>query len=75
MQVHRFISLEGLDGKLFVVVRWRRLRTTEDTLEPIRENYGDVPQMLILFLGRQSTPAQLVAQARRTLGISEGGLL
>jgi len=69
MQVQRLMRLaEGPSG-ILVVVRWRGLPASEDTMEPLRHIYEDVPQMLLNLFNRKSTPSHMVLRAKSELGL------
>lgn len=69
MQVARLPRLVDQDGELFVAVRWEDLSTSDDTLEPLRHVYKDVPKLTKEMLNRKSTPATLRTQAYAALGL------
>lgn len=43
IQVARLLNLVDQEGDLFVVVRWKGLSSSENTLEPLARVYEDVP--------------------------------
>lgn len=70
MPVARLMRLEETDDRtLKVVVRWKGLPHSEDTLEPLHRVYEDVPRMLLRLLQRKSTPQRLAEKARRALAL------
>lgn len=69
MPVSRLMQLiDDLDGSK-VLVRWKGLPTTEDSLEPINRVYQDVSKMFLRLLRRKNTPPDLAAKVRRALGL------
>ena len=70
MLVSRLMALEEHSDSLFVRIRWKGLENTEDTLEPIARVHEDVPQLFEKLLNRKSTPANLIAKARKQLALS-----
>lgn len=69
MVVQRLLELvESPDG-LKVRIRWKGLPASEDTEEPIKNVYEDVPVLLEKLLKRKNTPAHLADKARRVLGL------
>ena len=70
MVVQRLMRLVEDDGKLKVLVRWRGLPESEDTLEPLRQVYDDVPTLFRKLLERRNTPVHLASQAKTELGIA-----
>lgn len=72
MPVSRLLKLIDQDGELFVVVRWKVLSPKEDTMEPLKRVYEDVPQMLIKLLSRDNTPMPLFEKASAELGLYRG---
>lgn len=69
MPVSRLLKLIEQDGELFVSVRWKGLSPEEDTMEPLKRVYEDVPQLLLKLLKRQNTPSRLPAKACVELGL------
>lgn len=71
MPVSRLLRLVDQDGKLLVAVRWKGLGASEDTLEPLKRVYEDVPGLLVKLLRRKSTAAKLRSKACIELGLEE----
>ena len=69
MPVARLLRLEDTEDGLHVVVRWKGLPDTEDTLEPIERVFEDVPEMVKRLLSRKNTPTELADKARRVLAL------
>jgi transposase InsO family protein len=69
MPVARLMRLYEDEDGLKVVVRWKGLSHSEDTSEPLRHVYEDVPDMLIRLLQRKNTPQDLAAKARTVLAL------
>ena len=67
MVVHRLKKLVEVDGELMVQIRWRGLPDSEDTLEPIKQVYDDVPTLFEKLLSRKNTPVALAIRARNEL--------
>ena len=67
MVVHRLKKLVEVDGELMVQIRWRGLPDSEDTLEPIKQVYDDVPTLFEKLLSRKNTPVALAIRARNKL--------
>ena len=59
MPVARLLRLLDQDGGIYVVVRWKGLSESEDTLEPLSRGFDDVPALTQKLLARKSTPATL----------------
>ena len=57
MVVHRLKKLVEVDGELMVQIRWRGLPDSEDTLNPIKQVYDDVPTLLEKLLSRKNPPS------------------
>lgn len=55
MPVSSLLRLVEEDDQLFVLVRWKKLGDSEDTLEPLRRVFKDVPQLVIKLLLRKNT--------------------
>lgn len=72
MPVSRLLRLIEQDNQLFVLVRWKGLENSEDTLEPLLRVYEDVPQLLVKLLRRKTTNAELRSRACAELGLEEG---
>lgn len=64
MPVQRLMRLVDTEDGLMVLVRWSGLPDSEDTLEPLKKVYEDVPGLLAKLLQRQHTPAKLASKAR-----------
>lgn len=67
MVIHRLLRLVENGSGIYVVVRWRGLPESEDTLEPLVNIYKDVPQLLLKLQLRKSTPQTLAQKARHEL--------
>lgn len=72
MLVSRLLRLVEQDDQLCVLVRWKGLEDTEDTLEPLQRVHEDVPQLLAKLLRRKNTNARLRSRACAELGLEEG---
>lgn len=71
MQIPRLFQLTDGTVGLRVLIRWCELLTSEETLEPLKKVYEDVPKLLVKKLDRTSTPADLASRARRELGLPQ----
>jgi len=69
MVVARLLRLEEHEDGLYVVVRWKGLPNSEDSVEPLEKVYEDVPRMLERLLARKNTPSGLAAKARSILSL------
>ena len=69
MPVARLLRLDEVDDKVKVLVRWKELQPSEDTLEPIENVYEDVPTLFKKLLDRQSTPRTLANKERACLDL------
>lgn len=69
MPVARLLRLEEVDDEIKVLVRWKGLQPSEDTLEPIANVHEDVPTLFKKLLDRQSTPRSLANKARACLDL------
>ena len=69
MPVSCLMRLEDTEDGLKVLVRWKGLPNSEDSLEPLARVYEDVPQMLLRLLQRKNTPIPLAEKARRALAL------
>ena len=69
MPVARLIKLVNTSEGLKVLVRWKGLPHSEDTLQPLGQLYEDVPQMVLRLLQRKNTPPNLAEKARRLLAL------
>lgn len=69
MPVSRLMKLVDDSGKLYIQVRWKGLSPSDDTLEPLKRVYEDVPQLVIKLLHRKNTSADLSQRARTELGL------
>lgn len=69
MTVQRLMGLEEHSDGLYVVVRWKGLPDSDDTLEPIAKVHEDVPAMLERLFQRKNTPRDLVEKARNILAL------
>ena len=67
MPIHQLIDLKKQDNEIMVHFRWKALPTSQDTLEPLKNVYEDVPQMLTRLLNRKTTNSTLVSEARKQL--------
>lgn len=67
MPVQRLLRLVDADEGLKVLVCWRGLPGSEDTLEPPEKVYEDVLQLFEKPLCRKNTPMDLVRKARLQL--------
>lgn len=65
MEVQRLMRLlENKDG-LIIYVCWRGLSDSDDTVQPIKTVYEDIPILLLKLLRRKKTTKHLVEKARR----------
>lgn len=71
MPVSRLLRLVEEDGKFFVIVRWKGLSASEDTIEPLQRVYEDVPQLLIKLLKRKNIDRAICKRACDTLGLEK----
>lgn len=62
--VSKLLRLFKKDGQLFVTIRWKGLDESEDTDEPLKQVYEDVPKLLLKLLGRKSTSSTLEKETR-----------
>jgi len=69
MPVARLMRLVDEPNGMQVLVRWKGLPISEDSLEPLERMYEDVPQMVLRLLQRKNTPSALADKARRTLSL------
>lgn len=69
MQVQRLMRLVETDDGLMVLVRWKGLPNSEDTMEPVKKIHEDVPVLLEKLLCRKNTPTNLIAEARRIISL------
>jgi len=69
MEVSRLLHFVEEKDLLFVKVRWKGLSPDDDTLEPIKSVFEDVPVMFRRFLLRKSTPHKLQQRVHRELGL------
>lgn len=69
--MQRLIRLEESDDGLKVVIRWKGLPASEDTLESLHRVYEAVTELLNKLLDRNQTVASFVRKARRTLGLTD----
>ena len=67
MQIARLMRLEDTTNGLKVIVLWKGLEKSEDSSEPLKNVYEDVPQMVNRLLKRKSMPAHFVAKSRAAL--------
>ena len=65
----RLLRLVDQDGDLYVVVRWKGMSESEDTMEPLSRVFEDVPALTRKLLARKSTPAALRTRAHAALGL------
>lgn len=72
MPVQCLMPLVNTSNSVMVMVRWRGLPESEDTVKPLEKVYEDVPLRLKNFLGCNSVRVDLVAKALRDLTIKEG---
>lgn len=64
MHVSRLLLLHEENGNLFVVVRWKGLSASDDTLEPPQGVYEDVPKLPLQMLAKASS---VIFVTKRTL--------
>ena len=69
MAVSRLMRLAESDDALHVVVRWKGLPHSEDSMEPLGRIYEDVPQMVLRLINRKSTARDLADKARAALSL------
>ena len=69
MTVQRLLRLEEHPDGVYVLVRWKGLPNSDDTLEPLVKVYEDVPRMLERLLNGKNSPRELVAKARKILAL------
>ena len=63
------MRLEEHDDGLDVLVGWKGLLYSEDTLEPLGNVYEDVPRILERLVTRKNTPTHLAEKARSLLAL------
>lgn len=63
--------MEFFDSLYFLQVRvhWRGFQNVQDTLEPIRSVYKEVPQVMLRPIASKIVPSDLVSKARPLLSI------
>lgn len=71
--VARLLRLHNDDENLFVSIRWKGLDSTEYTLEPLKQVYEDVSDLLVKLKNCKTIPRHLTENARAMIGI-DGGL-
>lgn len=69
MPLQRLIRLEGTKEGMMVLVCWRGLRVSKDTLEPLAKLYEFAAQSRETLFIRKNTSQELVEKARRVLAI------
>ena len=69
MSVSRLMGLQEDPDGLKVIVRWKGLSNSEDSAEPLKNVYEDVPKMVKRLLLRKSIPVHLVNKARAALAL------
>lgn len=69
MPVERLLSLEDSPDGLQVLVRWKILENSKDSLEPLKNFYEDVPLMVDRLLKRKTIPMSLISKARAALAL------
>ena len=69
MPVARLMRLKDTDDRLKVLVRWKVLPNSEDSLEPLEQVFEDVPEIVKRLLLRKHTPPELADKARRMLAL------
>ena len=69
MVVSRLMRLVESEDGLHVVVRWKGLPHSEDSMEPLGRIYEDVPQMVLRLTNRKSTARDLTDKARAALSL------
>ena len=74
MPVARLLKLVKNDSGIGVLVRWKGLSSSEDTVEPLQQVFEDVPALLQKLLTRQNTPSELASEARAELRLEKEGV-
>lgn len=70
MAISRLLSLvESEEGAILVSIRRKGVNPEEDTFEPLKSVYEDVPKLLHKLLNRNSTPTLLPMRAQKELGL------
>ena len=69
MTVQRLLRLKEHPDGVYVVVRWKGLPNSDDTLEPLLKVNEDVPRMLERLLNRKNSPHELITKARKILAL------
>lgn len=69
MPVQRLMRLIESEEGLFVLICWRGMPQTEETLEPLNKIHEDVPQLLEKLFCCKNIPDSLVAKALHTLAL------
>lgn len=72
MKVSKLLRLFKKDGHLFVTIRWKRLDASEDTDEPLKQVYEDVPKLLLRLLARKSSSSTLKTKLETNSGSERG---
>lgn len=67
--VARLMRLVDDPNGMKVLVRWKGLPNSEDSLEPLARVFEDVPQMVTRLLHRKNTPSDLADKARRVFAL------
>ena len=67
MTVQKLLRLVRNPEGFHVLVRWKGLPSSDDTLEPLRNVYEDVPAMLKKLLERKTTPTHLANDEKQAL--------
>lgn len=68
MPVQRLLHWEGTGRGLMVLVYWREISKSEDTLEPLKKVYEDVLQFVKKSMMRKNTLLAFASKTRRALG-------
>ena len=69
MPVARLMGLEDSRNGLKVLVRWKGLDNSEDSLEPLQNVFEDVPTMVKRLLQRKNLSPDLVRKAKAFLSL------
>ena len=64
--VSRLLRIGEREDGLYIVVRWKGLSESEDTTEPVRRVYEDVPGLVLRLLNRKNN-APLLAEKFRSI--------
>lgn len=60
---HQLTKLLTVENNIMEHVRWRGLLDSEDTFEPLKQIYEDVPELFLKILKRNNSPTKLIEKA------------